>query len=172
MKKLILITIAAIAFTSCNENRIFSDFSTVANDLQWESAQKFEVEVDVVNMTASYTMALEFRYIDGFSYEDMRVKVTEIAPSGAESEQFYVLKVRDEDGSYIGDPGLDIWDLEQTVEQGKYYAETGKYTYIIEHAMRSNPVNLAHGIGLIIDKTPNDNVVANGDAIGGNEPSI
>lgn len=97
-------------------------------------------------------MSLSFRFANGYQFDVAKVKVTEISPSGKQSEQEYELLIRDEKGEYIGKPGYDIWDSEHKVEPNKTYAEQGTYTYIIEHIMPTDPLHYAMEIGVIIDE--------------------
>ncbi|PKP47186.1 MAG: hypothetical protein CVT95_05955 [Bacteroidetes bacterium HGW-Bacteroidetes-12] len=80
------------------------------------------------------------------------LKITETSPSGKESVNEYELKIRDEKGNYLGDPGYDIIDSEHLVEPNKKYEETGTYTYVIEHIMPNDPLNFAMEVGIIVDK--------------------
>ena len=80
------------------------------------------------------------------------MKVTETSPVGKEIVKEYDLKVRSDNGNYIGDAGLDIWDSDHLVEAAKMYSETGTYTYRIEHIMPDDPLTLVMEIGMILDK--------------------
>lgn len=120
--------------------------------MRWDQGDKVEMKVPIEDANGSYKMNLAFRYIEGFQFRTMQVKVTEIAPDGQLTVQSYSLNVVDSEGGYIGDPALDIWDVEQTVELDKTYSQSGTYTYIIEHSMPADPVNYASGIGLSVEK--------------------
>jgi hypothetical protein len=101
-------------------------------------------------------MSLSFRYATGYQFKVVKVKVTEISPSGKQIEAFFDLPVRDSNGDYIGEPGYDIWDSEHVIDANKKYTETGEYTYIIEQNMPVDPLNLAMEIGVVLDKVNED----------------
>ena len=155
MKTSLFLTILILAtgLIGCQpEGRIYSEHKELSPDVEWLKEDKREFNVALEDNSPLYNLSLSFRYATGYQYQVARVKVTETSPSGKESVNEYELKVRDENGEYIGDPGLDIWDSEHLVEPDKKYQETGTYTYLIEHTMPADPLNYAMEIGLIVDK--------------------
>lgn len=154
MKNHLFILLAvSFALLSCQpEGRIYSDHQELSPELEWLQKDKREFKVPIEDSDGTYDLSLSFRYATGFPYKTLNVKVTEISPSGNEKVKEYQLKVRDDKGEYIGDPGLDIWDSEHLVAEGINYDEKGTYTYVIEHVMPQDPVNFAMEIGVILDK--------------------
>tara|TARA_B100000508_G_scaffold140085_1_gene139985 strand:+ start:75335 stop:75805 length:471 start_codon:yes stop_codon:yes gene_type:complete len=154
MKNQILASaLALITLVSCQpEGRIFYENKELSPDLEWKKEDQREFKVEISNTDKAYDLSLTFRYANGFQFNKANVRVTEIDPDGIASVYPYELKVRDENGDYIGEPGLDIWDSEHLVEKGKIYDKQGTYTYIIEHTMPQDPLFYAMEIGLIIDE--------------------
>ncbi len=153
MRKWIIWIIAPALLMACQpEGRVFVEHQELSPQVEWlkDDVKTFKVPIDTAG---TYDMSLSFRYANGYQYRMAMVKVTEISPSGEEAVDGYELKVRDESGGYIGEPGYDIWDSEHLVEPGKVFAETGTYTYHIEHNMPNDPLNYAMEIGLILDET-------------------
>ena len=152
MKTIINLAFIAIVFVGCqSKNRIYSENQELSPQMEWlkSDIKTFKVKID--DPSKSYKMSLAFRYAEGFSSKVLKVKVTEISPSKKEKTSEYDLKVIDENGEYIGEPGLDIWDSEHLVDQYKKYLEKGVYTYKIEHVMPSKVLNMAMEIGIILD---------------------
>jgi len=153
MKNIIALIVLVISVTACQpENRVYSEHQDLSPELEWLKAdtRKFEIPVEDVSLT--YDLSLSFRYATGYQYPTANVKVTETSPSGVEVVYEYELKVREANGDYIGDAGLDIWDSEHLVEKSKKYSEKGVYTYVIEQNTPVNPLNYAMEIGMILDK--------------------
>lgn len=153
MRKWIAIIFAPLSLIACQpEGRIFVEHQELSPQVEWlkDDVKTFEVPID---SAGTYDMSLSFRYANGYQYRMAMVKVTEVAPSGKEAVYDYELKVRNEKGEYIGEPGYDIWDSEHLVEPGKSFSETGTYTYHIEHNMPTDPLNYAMEIGVILDET-------------------
>ncbi|MFT4603024.1 MAG: gliding motility-associated lipoprotein GldH [Arenicella sp.] len=155
MKKLILIlAVVAASFACESENRIYSEHQELSPELEWLKKDKREFKVAIDDNSFNYNLSLSFRYGTGYSYETAMVKVTETSPSGIETVNEYELKVVDENGDYIGDAALDIWDSEHLIEENKTYEETGTYTYTIEQNTPVDPLVYAMEIGVILDKIP------------------
>ena len=152
MKKIIGIIAILFILVSCqSKNRIFSENQELSPQMEWlkSDLKTFNVKIDDINQ--NYKLSLAFRYAEGFQSKTIKVKLTEISPSKKKTIKIYDLKVLNEKGEYIGEPGLDIWDSEHLIEQNKKYLEKGVYTYKIEHQMPSDVVNMAMEIGLILD---------------------
>ena len=152
MKKIIGIIAIVFILVSCqSKNRIFSENKELSPQMEWlkSDLKTFNVKIDDINQ--NYKLSLAFRYAEGFQSKTIKVKLTEISPSKKKSIKIYDVKVLNEKGESIGEPGLDIWDSEHLVEKDKKYLEKGIYTYKIEHQMPTEVVNMAMEIGLILD---------------------
>lgn len=148
----ILITLVFI-ITACKpEGRVYEKHKKLSPDVEWLKKDIRTFEVPIEDTSARYNLSLTFRYAQGYRHKNASVVVTETAPDGSTSSAAYDLKIRDEEGKYIGDPGYDIWDSQHTVETGKTYSQKGVYTYKIEQDMPVDPLNYAMEIGLIVDK--------------------
>lgn len=140
------------ALSSCQpEGRIYSEHKDLSPEVEWlrKDYRDFQVEID--DPSKDYEMRLSFRYATGFQYEAAKIKVTETAPDGTVQTKTYQLKVREKNGEYIGEPGLDIWDSEHLVEATKKFNQKGTYTFRMEHDMEKDPLYYAMEIGLMLD---------------------
>lgn len=153
MKIFLVLFALVFCFTACQpENRIYHVHQELSPDLEWLKEDVKEFEVAIKDNSVPYDMSLTFRYATGYQFQTANIKVTETSPSGKISVKEYKLKVREENGDYIGEPGYDIWDSQHLVEEDKQYEETGVYTYKMEQVTPADPLNFAMEIGLILDK--------------------
>ncbi len=153
MNKLFAMLILSIGFISCQpEGRVFSENQDLSPNLEWLKKDVLEFNVPIEDVNSAYDMSIAFRYATGYQFEIAKVKITETSPSGDEVVKEYELKVREDNGDYIGEPALDIWDSEHLIESDKKYSEKGTYTYKVEQNMPADPMNFAMEIGLILDK--------------------
>ncbi len=153
MNRLLIVLAIAIGLIACQpEGRIYVEHQELSSKVSWSKEDVREFKVPIIDNSIAYDMSLAFRYVNGFPYQVLKVKVTEISPSGKEMIKSYDLKVREENGEYIGEPGLDIWDSDHLIEPNKKYEETGTYTYVLEHNMPDDPLSFAMEIGVILDK--------------------
>ncbi|PCJ77891.1 MAG: hypothetical protein COA57_16420 [Flavobacteriales bacterium] len=153
MIRLLAILTITISLIACKpEGRIYVEFQELSPEVEWLKKDTREFKVPVEDNSLAYNMSLSFRYAEGYQYQVAKVKVTETSPSGKETIKEYDLKVREDNGDYIGEAGFDIWDSEHLVEPNKKYEETGTYAYVIEHNMPKDPLVFAMEIGVILDK--------------------
>lgn len=153
MRKLITILAITISLLACqSENRIYIEHQELSPEIEWLKKDVREFKVPIEDNSIAYNMSLTFRYVSGYQYQTVNVRVTETSPGGKEIVKEYELKVREANGDYIGEPGYDIWDSEHLVEPNKKYKETGTYTYVIEQNTPVDPLNFAMEIGVILDK--------------------
>ncbi|PIQ14780.1 MAG: hypothetical protein COW67_11945 [Flavobacteriales bacterium CG18_big_fil_WC_8_21_14_2_50_32_9] len=151
-KQLILLAIISSLLACQPEGRVFIEHQDLSPEVEWLKKDKRTFKVPIENLEQAYNFQLTFRYANGYQYRTAMLKVTETSPSGKESVNEYELKIRDEKGNYLGDPGYDIIDSEHLVEPNKKYEEIGTYTYVIEHIMPNDPLNFAMEVGIIVDK--------------------
>lgn len=153
MRKLALILALSIGLSACqSENRVYTDHQELSPDVEWLKKDLREFQVPIQDASIVYNLSLSFRYANGYQFQTANVKITETSPSGGVIVKEYELKVREDSGEYIGDPGYDIWDSEHLIEPGKRYSETGTYNYVIEQTMPVDPLNYAMEIGIVLDK--------------------
>lgn len=153
MKKIAFTLLIGLSLMSCSSNnRIYSENKELSPQMEWLKKDVRTFDVSIENTENVYDLSLSFRYAEGFPYNEMKVNVIETSPSGKETAKEYDLKVREENGEYIGEVALDIWDSEHLIEANKKYAEKGKYSYKIEHTMPKDPVQMVMEIGVILDK--------------------
>lgn len=154
MKSLLSATLIVFLFlTSCQpEGRVFVEHKELSPDLEWLKKDSREFNVLIEDNSINYDFKISFRYANGYQYKTANIVVKEISPSGKETSNNYELKIRDENGEYIGEAGYDIWDSEHLVEPSKKFEESGTYTYIIEHNMPKDPLHFAMEVGIVVDK--------------------
>ena len=153
MKKLLAVIAISVSLMACEpDGRVYVDHQELSPELEWLKKDVRTFKVPVEDNAVAYNLSLSFRYITGYQYQTAQVKVTETSPSGVETVSKYDLKVRDANGDYLGEAGLDIWDSEHLVESNKKYAEKGTYTYVIEQNTPVDPLNFAMEIGVVLDK--------------------
>ncbi len=143
-----------LSIFSCEpEGRIYSKNKELSPNIEWFRADSREFKVKIDDASKDYDIGLTFRFATGFQFATADVVVTEISPSGNQLVTEHSLKVREKNGDYIGEPGMDIWDSEHIIQSTKKYTEEGTYTYIIKHNMINDPMNYAMEIGLFVDES-------------------
>lgn len=132
---------------SCDSSVVFKEYKKF-DDLVWKSDVIPEFVVDVTNDTMKYDIFLAFRYAQGFPVADMKVSVTESKPNG-ETEMYPVIfKVREDDGSYIGDGSGDIWDIEYKFKDN-VLLQKGQYTISLEQEI-AEKLPMVMEVGIVL----------------------
>ena len=150
--RLLLVLFGLLTLCGCQpENRVYAKHKKLSPDLEWLKKDIREFDVSIEDTGKTYTLGLTFRYANGYQYDVAKVQVTEISPSGKQQINTHDLKIRSENGEYIGEAGYDIWDSEHVIEPDKQYAEQGVYTYKVKHIMPHDPLHYAMEIGVILD---------------------
>ena len=153
MNRVLIIFAITTGLISCQlGGRIYVKHQDLSPQLEWLKKDTREFKVPIKDINIAYNMSLSFRYVFGYQYQFVKVKVTETSPSGKETVKEYDLKVREDNGDYIGKAGLDIWDSDHLIEPNKKYEEAGSYTYVIEHNMPNDPLTFVMEIGIILKK--------------------
>ena len=153
MKRSLIALLMAAGLIACQpEGRIYVEHIDLSPNVEWLKKDALEFKVPITDNSIAFSMSLSFRYANGYQYQVAKVKVTETSPSGKEMVKEYELKIRDDNGDYLGEAGYDIWDSEHIVEANKKYEETGTYIYVLEHNMPKDPLHFAMEIGLILDQ--------------------
>ena len=153
MNRLFLMFSLAAGLISCQPGgHVYYKHLDLSPQVEWLKKDSREFKITIKDINIAYKMSLSFRYAEGYQYQYAKVKVMETSPSGKRTVKEYDLKVRKDNGDYIGDAGLDIWDSDHLIEPGKKYTEPGTYTYVIEHNMTIDPLPFAMEIGIIFDK--------------------
>lgn len=146
------IAIAAILSACSSGNTIYEEHKALSPELEWKKQDARTFEVEVTDVSVPYTIKLAFRYASGFQYKTMNVTVQETTPSGSTTNHNVSLKIINDKGDYIGEPGLDIWDSEHSFLNNVQFTEPGTYTYTIQHNMPQDPINMAMEVGLIVER--------------------
>lgn len=158
MKKFLIVFLLAITTSACMpDGRVYEDHQKLSPDYEWLKKDTRTFEVPITDISKTYNFSLSFRYANGFPFQEVNVRITETSPSGKKSITEHALKVRQDNGDYIGNPGYDIWDSEHLIIPNKKYTEKGTYHYKIEHIMPVDPLNFAMEIGVILDEVKKSN---------------
>ena len=153
MKKIITLSILLTVLYSCQSKKVvFEENQQLSPGLEWLTKDIKTFKFDLKDSKATYKSTLLFRFTEGFQYKLFKVKVTEISPSNEEKSTIVNLKIINDNGEYIGEPALEIWDSEHVINDNLMYKEDGLYTYRIESLFPSKSLPSAMEIGLRIEK--------------------
>ncbi|MFT4660313.1 MAG: gliding motility-associated lipoprotein GldH [Patiriisocius sp.] len=153
MLKYIVGVFSLTMLLSCQpEGRVYNEFKVLSPNLEWLKKDVRVFSIPVSQSEIGYNLSLSFRHSDAYMRNNLKVKITETSPSGVEKVLNHTVKLKDESGKFVGEPGFDIWDVEDVIESNYQYLEIGTYEYKIEHQMIEDQLHYAMDIGLILDE--------------------
>ena len=144
-----LILLPLFFLFSCS-NKVFEEHKELSANMTWPSniAKHFDV---LIEKEGDYQMSLALRYVTGFPFKQIELSVAHSSETEKQTKKNYLITVANEEGDYLGDPGLDIWDLSQVVEKSIHLSK-GKHEFIISHNAPIEPLTHVMEVGLILDK--------------------
>ncbi len=146
MRKTVLLSLITLLFlSSCTD--VYRDFQSISG-MRWFQKDKKNFDVKIKE-NGNYDLIFSMRYPTGFQYKNVDIKISRVSPDGKTIFKEFKIKVRDENGYYIGSAAGDLWDLEQIFSKGEKL-ENGNYKYTIEHISKIEPLMNVMDIGLII----------------------
>jgi len=153
MKFFSILSILAVLLIGCsNEDQIYSKHKELSKGAVWNQVDEVFFKVEVDDIDADYSVKYMFRHMEGFSYKDLNIVVTEISPSKKEFVSEYAVNVVDENGEYTGGNAMSVIDCESVVEEHKRFSEKGIYIFKVAHMMPVEEVTYSLELGLEIVK--------------------
>ncbi len=150
---LFLVLLVLVFFPSCSKNRIYHEKFTIEN-YKWFNTQPiiFEPKITHEFVKKPLKMVLIIRYIQGFPYKFLHLKILLTDPKGEAQYQDISIPIISDELKYYGEGEGDFWDLEYVVDDELILELEGKYKIEIKSAMDENPVNFMDEIGISLEK--------------------
>jgi gliding motility-associated lipoprotein GldH len=135
---------------SC-KNSIYSERITIEK-YQWFSSSpaKFSAEIGNENIKRPLSLILNLRYIQGFPYKFLKVRVMITDLKGNKNYKDLDIQVINDDLKYIGNGAGDYWDLDYHIDDRMIFDSSGTYTFEVFSRMENDPVLFLNTIGLTI----------------------
>lgn len=138
---------------SCTpENRLYSENQELSPNLEWVGSDVKTFKFSTKEADLNYTLNFELRFVTGYPFKTLNVMADIISPSGEVIQKEYTLKIKDDEGNYIGEAGMDLWDSKHLVDAQLNLHEIGEYTIKLTHNMAMDPLPYVMELGVIIDK--------------------
>ncbi|MBU1718235.1 MAG: gliding motility lipoprotein GldH [Bacteroidetes bacterium] len=147
---LFLISLLCVMLVSCDPSAVEKTYFKCDGNA-WDNtvptSASFTIEED-----GNYAIFFALRHVEGFQYQELEIIAAIIDPEGEKTQDRFSLKVRADDGSYLGDGSGDIWDIEFPIFENLKIEKKGKYSIAIKHDMDRNPLPLVMEYGFVVRK--------------------
>jgi gliding motility-associated lipoprotein GldH len=151
LKPILILSLVFIIF-SCNENRVFKEYSGEFANYRWQKDNVVAFSPEINDTDQEYNIYFTFRHVYGFQLMDLKINVEMISPSGKTKKKNYKLKIFKNKSEYYSDCAGDYCDLDTLIEEEFKFKETGKYTFKISYDEKVDMIPNVMEVGLIIDK--------------------
>ena len=148
LRKTLSIALLVSSLLSCSLIYEFRDIKEIEG-WRWSGSESF---------TFTYTTeedktldgTLLFRHVQGFQYPEVSFRI-EIESEQGVWDTTFVVPIRDQNGDYLGEGSVDLWDVEHAVFNARRFA-AGTHTIRI-HQNTADPLPLAMEVGIQLSNT-------------------
>ncbi len=140
---------------SCNQGRIYSDRIELP-DMVWDMNKIVKFEVPVENASLDYNLKVELRTVDFYQFKNLYLFIRTVSPSGVEAADTLECILYDDKGNPLSDNKMrfgELEDYEFMFKEKVKFAESGVYTFYLQHGMRQEQLPYVKEVGLIVEKT-------------------
>lgn len=147
--KLIHTSIISLLIASCSVLYFYREIHELEG-MQWlrSDKQHFIVTADEPKTLDG---RLIIRHIEGYQFQDLTVHVSVTHNGETWMDEDILVPIRDENGDYLGQGSVDLWDVEHALFQGKTLLK-GEYSFTIEHTMQQDRIPLVMEVGLVLEE--------------------
>ena len=145
--KLFSFIILAIAISSCNENKIYSELNKDFADNRWQKSEVKDFEFSIDQEARNYNVAINFAYLSDFQLNPVPMTITIIHPDETEEIKQINIVVKDKDGKETGVCGGDYCDIKQTVLEN-VALKKGVYKVLIRQNFNGEYLPNVNGVGI------------------------
>ncbi len=140
-----------LLFSSCDRNIVFEE-NVKLPESRWEQKNIIILKTDIKDTITPQNIYINIRNAGGYQFSNLFVFFTTQTPSGKTERDTVELTLADPAGKWLGDGLGDIWDNRLPFKHNFHFPEKGTYTFMLEQAMRIDPLPQLMDIGIRIEK--------------------
>jgi gliding motility-associated lipoprotein GldH len=134
---------------------VYTKYHTFAGN-EWSSKEKAVFDVEIQDTVTLNNISLMIRHADTYPYSNLIVFVTSKYPDGHVTKDTMEIALATRKGEWQGSGAGDIYDFKIPVKKNIRFPRAGKYEFIFEQGMRSDPLPMIMDFGFEIEKTRGD----------------
>lgn len=158
--KFLLLLIAVISLSSCNELLVYSDYQPIKEG-KWELDKKVDFEFSGLDSTQTYNLFINIRNDDSYAFSNLFLIAELEYPSGNTIKDTLEYRMAEPSGEWLGKGMGGVKENKLWYKEMIYFSDSGVYKVNISHAMRKNGnvegLHVLEGVtdvGLEIEKAP------------------
>jgi gliding motility-associated lipoprotein GldH len=147
----IIISLLIISFYSCDKNVVFEKNVKLPEN-RWYQNNIVKLEAEITDTITPHSISINVRNAGGYQFSNLFIFLTTKTPSGRQERDTVELTLADASGKWLGDGLGDIWDNRIPFKNNFRFPEKGTYTFLMEQAMRVDPLPQIMDVGLRIER--------------------
>jgi gliding motility-associated lipoprotein GldH len=144
--------IVALLLVSCDKNVVFEK-NVELPDNRWEQKNIVTLEAEIKDTITPHNLYINLRNAGGYQFSNIFIFFTTKTPTGKTERDTVELTLADPTGKWLGDGLGDIWDNRVLFKDQFRFPEKGTYTFMLEQAMRFDPLPQVMDVGIRIEKS-------------------
>ncbi len=137
--KFSVLLVYCLIMLSCDSNRVFDEYQSVAN--QWHKDSVMSFNMIAPDTISHYNLFVNLRNNDAYKYSNLFLVVELNYPNGKTIKDTLEYRMAAPDGTFLGTGFSDVKENKlwyKGFEDPFVFEEQGTYTVNIQHAMRAN----------------------------------
>jgi gliding motility-associated lipoprotein GldH len=149
---LAILIAGATLFASCNKDIVYSEYRKF-KDYEWHANDKASFEVEITDTRSLNNISLMIRHADSYPFNNIFLFVTTKYPDGKVLKDTMEVVLANQQGQWQGSGSGDIFDFKVPIKKNVRFQQAGKYEFIFEQGMRTDPLPLIMDFGFEIEKS-------------------
>ncbi|BDW92467.1 MULTISPECIES: gliding motility lipoprotein GldH [Flavobacteriaceae] len=158
--KILLLLIAVVTLSSCNELLVYSDYRPIKEG-KWELDKTVDFQFSELDSTQTYNLFINIRNDDSYPFSNLFL-ITELEyPNGNTIKDTLEYRMAEPSGEWLGKGMGSVKENKLWYKEMIDFSESGVYKVNVSHAMRKNGnvegLHILEGVtdvGLEIEKAP------------------
>jgi gliding motility-associated lipoprotein GldH len=148
---ILLVFVTAIAFYSCDSNRVYDKFKDIKDGI-WNQTETVRFEVQIDDTLSYHNIFINVRNSGDYKFSNLYLFLNAVYPDRKVSRDTVDCLLADSKGKWLGKGLGDLKDCRYLFKRGFRFHQKGIYTFEFEQAMRVEKLDGIKSVGIRIEK--------------------
>ena len=141
------------ALSACDKARLYEENKEIPNNT-WKQHDSLVFQTDIKDTIGSYNVFINGRNAGGYQFSNLFLFIKTTLPKGKHATDTMECTLANAEGKWLGGGLGDIYDNQILFKRNMRFPQAGKYTFVLEQAMRIDPLPMIMDVGIRIEKAP------------------
>ena len=141
-----------LLFNSCSKGIVYTESVSIPEN-HWLLDFNPEFSADITDTLSNCNILFTIRNSSSYPFRNIFLFVTATSPNGSSITDTVEYLLADEKGKWYGKGIGDVHELTVRYKSNIYFPSKGKYSFKVQHGMRSEDLNGIYDFGMRIVKT-------------------